>query len=102
MRRREILKGLATVPLLARVAGIAAARPSARRTVIRRVRPADPGWPSPEQWARLKARVGGNLIPVRFPIDLLKRAPESAAAQTYRLEVQQHGRALKAKRSAAR
>ena len=87
MRRREILKGLATVPLLARVAGAAAARPSARRTVIRRVRPTDPGWPSAAQWAGLKARVGGNLIPVSFPIDLLKSAPDSAAAQQLKRDI---------------
>jgi hypothetical protein len=46
--------------------------------------------------------------PIRTPIGSLaaRRAASlesfPAAAQTYRLEVQQHGRALKAKRSAAR
>ena len=87
MRRREILKGLAAVPLLRRVPGAAAALQSAGRRVVRRVRPADPGWPSPEQWAGLRARVDGNLIPVSFPIDLLKSAPESAAAQGLKRDI---------------
>jgi FAD/FMN-containing dehydrogenase len=33
-----------------------------------RVRPRDPGWPLPEAWKRLNIAVGGNLIPVHFPI----------------------------------
>ena len=87
MRRREILKGLAAVPLLTRVSDAAAALHSARRRVLQRVRPTDPGWPSAAQWAGLKARVGGNLIPVSFPIDLLKSAPESAAAQQLKRDI---------------
>jgi len=33
------------------------------------VRPSDPGWPSPKAWQRLNDAVGGNLIPVDFPIN---------------------------------
>ncbi len=36
--------------------------------VISRVRPSDPGWPSKEAWKRFNDIVGGNLIPVEFPI----------------------------------
>jgi hypothetical protein len=36
---------------------------------IRRVRPSDPGWPSPQSWQRLNDSVDGNLIRVEFPIN---------------------------------
>jgi FAD/FMN-containing dehydrogenase len=36
---------------------------------IRRVRPSDPGWPSPQAWKRLNDSVDGNLIRVEFPIN---------------------------------
>ena len=35
---------------------------------MRRVRPADPGWPSAAAWKRLNDAVGGNLIQVDFPL----------------------------------
>ena len=34
----------------------------------RRLRPSDAGWPSKKAWKQLDAAVGGNLIPVEFPI----------------------------------
>jgi len=49
-------------------------------TTIRRVRPSDPGWPSADKWKQLDETVGGNLIPVNFPIAALKSDPTSAAA----------------------
>src|SRR6202034_1543335 len=45
---------------------------------IRRVRPSDPGWPSPESWRRLNDAVGGNLLSVDFPIKACVAAGESA------------------------
>jgi FAD binding domain-containing protein/berberine-like enzyme len=45
---------------------------------IRRVRPSDPGWPSKEAWKRLNDAVGGNLIPVEFPINACLSSSESA------------------------
>jgi hypothetical protein len=33
-----------------------------------RKRPSDPGWPSKEAWKRLNDAVGGNLLPVDFPL----------------------------------
>jgi len=50
---------------------------SARRAV-RRVRPSDSGWPSKAAWKRLSDEVGGNLLPVEFPLNACLRAPESA------------------------
>jgi FAD/FMN-containing dehydrogenase len=48
------------------------------QSVIRRVRPSDPGWPSQESWKHLNDSVGGNLIPVEFPISACLSAAESA------------------------
>ncbi|MGH8295536.1 MAG: FAD-binding oxidoreductase [Steroidobacteraceae bacterium] len=81
MQRRDIIKGLAVASVLPLLPRGAAADPTAGGGLIRRVRPADAGWPKPADWAALKARVDGNLIPVPFPLELLKSAPESAAAR---------------------
>ena len=47
-------------------------------TGFRRRRPSDPGWPSPSAWKQLDEAVGGNLIPVNFPLSATD--PTSAAA----------------------
>jgi FAD/FMN-containing dehydrogenase len=63
MKRRSFLKkcgAAALLPLSSR--GLFA------RSGFRRQRPSDPGWPSQEAWKRLNDAVGGNLIPVDFPI----------------------------------
>jgi len=49
---------------------------------IRRVRPSDPGWPSPKAWQRLNEAVGGNLIPVDFPINACLSSSQSADCKT--------------------
>ena len=56
MRRREFLSG-------SLVAAASAALPGKRALAdaARRVRPGDPGWPSPGEWARLNEAVGGRL-----------------------------------------
>jgi hypothetical protein len=45
---------------------------------FRRVRPTDAGWPSKEAWKRLNDTVGGNLIPVDFPMQACTAAPATA------------------------
>ena len=37
-------------------------------SAFRRRRPSDAGWPSKEAWKKLNDAVGGNLVPVDFPI----------------------------------
>jgi FAD/FMN-containing dehydrogenase len=62
MRRREIIKGLAAaslIPALPLSAQLARARGG---SLTRRVRPSDPSWPKPADWARLNEEVGGNLL----------------------------------------
>ena len=46
-----------------------------------RVRPGDPGWPSPQAWKRLNDDVGGNLVPVDFSIGSCITAPQSDACK---------------------
>jgi hypothetical protein len=48
---------------------------------IRRRRPSDAAWPSQAAWKRLNTEVGGNLIPVSFPLAACRTAPESAASK---------------------
>ena len=65
MDRRSLLAGAAilglnslTLPLTS--VGADPHTPARRR--LRRVRPGNPGWPTPEAWSKLKADVGGNLL----------------------------------------
>lgn len=87
MRRREIIKGLAGASILPLLPRAASATPTAGRVLIRRVRPSDPDWPKPSEWAGLKRQVDGNLIPVTFPINVFKTAPNSAAARQLGKEI---------------
>ncbi|MGH8320091.1 MAG: FAD-dependent oxidoreductase [Steroidobacteraceae bacterium] len=47
----------------------------------------DAAWPSQAAWKRLHDEVRGNLIPVDFPINVVKTAPNSAAAQQLGKEI---------------
>lgn len=76
--RRAVLKAAGSVLLPMVAPRLLAA--SAASTRIRRVRPSDAAWPSPMAWKRLNAAVGGNLLPVHFPLNDLKAAPNGAAA----------------------
>src|SRR5260370_39889347 len=48
------------------------------QSAFRRSRPGDPSWPSAAQWAELDAKVGGQLVQVRSPLEACRSAPESA------------------------
>ncbi len=75
MNRRAFLKAIGSAALLP----ILPRRPSASAN-FRRRRPSDATWPSQSAWKRLDEAVGGNLIPVNFPLSVLKNDPASAAA----------------------
>jgi FAD/FMN-containing dehydrogenase len=76
MNRRAFLKTIGSAALLALLP-----RRSWASTNFRRCRPSDPAWPSQSAWKQLSETVGGNLIPVDFPIADLKKNPSSAAAK---------------------
>ncbi len=75
MERRTVLKALAVLPLASRFAisvGGGAGRP------VRWVRPGEPGWPDPAEWAELGESVGGRLVAVQPPFGVCK--PDAGAA----------------------
>jgi hypothetical protein len=67
MNRRAFLKAIGSAALLPILRGRIWAREH-----FRRCRPSDTTWPSQSAWKRLDEAVGGNLIPVKFPLSLLK------------------------------
>ena len=46
---------------------------------VRRVRPSDPAWPTPSEWAGLRDRVGGNLLEPRALFAACGTAPDDQA-----------------------
>src|SRR5271157_3028582 len=80
MNRRTLLKHLASLPLLSALwPYLSAAEPT--KTASRRVRPTDPAWPGAASWEKLKQQVGGNLIPVQFPLAECQTAPTGSQCQ---------------------
>src|SRR5215831_10374830 len=78
VQRRVFLKGVAGVaglPLASRFAAPArgAVRPAGG------VRPGEPGWPGPAQWAKLREDVGGRLVTVESPFAACTADPGSPA-----------------------
>jgi hypothetical protein len=76
MDRRAFLKAIGSAALLP----ILPRRLSAS-TNFRRRRPSDATWPSKSAWKQLDDAVGGNLIPVNFPLSLFKTDASGAAAK---------------------
>jgi FAD/FMN-containing dehydrogenase len=78
MQRRVLLKGLAMLPLPLAAAAHGVAHGVAVAPA-RHVRPGEPGWPDPAEWARLRRRVGGRLVKVRSPFAACTPNPDSPA-----------------------
>lgn len=76
MQRRVLMKGLAALPLAGVAGGVAH---GAAVAPVRHVRPGEPGWPDPAEWARLRRRVGGRLVRVRSPFAACMPDPGSPA-----------------------
>lgn len=76
MNRRAFLKAIGSAALLPMLP-----RRLLASTGLRRRRPSDPDWPSQLAWKQLNEAVGGNLIPVDFPLSILKSDPSGDAAQ---------------------
>ncbi|GAC1661547.1 MAG: FAD-binding protein [Steroidobacteraceae bacterium] len=81
MHRRNVLRGLAALPLLAAPAPSLLAASRFTRATLRRVRPADPAWPTAAQWQQLNGAVGGNLIRVQPLFGACEAGPAGAACQ---------------------
>ena len=80
MQRRTVLKALAGLPLASGLTGFARApaRDAAAQSV-RYVRPGEPGWPTPAEWAALSESVGGRLVQVQSPFLACQQDVTSAA-----------------------
>jgi FAD/FMN-containing dehydrogenase len=77
MNRRSFLKAAgsaALLPILPR--GLWAS------ANFRRRHPSDATWPSKSAWKQFDDAVGGNLIPVEFPLSILKTDPNGDAAKS--------------------
>jgi len=84
MNRRTLLKLLAALPLLPRLwpdLSTLAQNALPSKPSLRRVRSSDPSWPTPASWEKLKQQVGGQLIPVQFPLAACQSASDSASCQ---------------------
>jgi FAD binding domain/Berberine and berberine like len=76
MNRRAFLKAIGSVALLPILPqGLSAT------TQFRRRRPSDAAWPSKSAWKRLDDAVGGNLIPVDFPLSGFTTDPSGPAVK---------------------
>jgi FAD/FMN-containing dehydrogenase len=76
MNRRTFLKATGSAALLTMMPrGIGAA------ATVRRCRPGDAAWPSKSAWKQLNETLGGNLLPVDFPLGILKTDSDSDAAK---------------------
>lgn len=75
MNRRRLLQAAASAPMLAGLPPTLRAAP----TAFTRVRPADPGWPSADQWAQLGRAVGGRLTKLSAPMEPCRAAPAGPA-----------------------
>jgi FAD/FMN-containing dehydrogenase len=73
MKRRAFLKASGAAALLPLCPRELLAGPAAHR-----LRPSDAGWPSKEAWKKLNDAVGGNLIPVEFPLSACTSHPDSS------------------------
>lgn len=81
MKRRKFIKGAVAVPLL-QMAGtslLSFVDHQIDPPIFKRVRPGDPGWPSPEKWNELNKKVNGNLIKLESPLSVCKTSPHGSA-----------------------
>ncbi len=77
MNRRAFLKTMGSAALLMPVLP----RRLWAASSFTRCRPSDPSWPSKSAWKQLNEAVGGNLIPVDFPLSILKTDPNGSQAK---------------------
>jgi FAD/FMN-containing dehydrogenase len=80
MKRRTVLKSALALPLAGLMSGVSGSVFSAARGAARsRVRPGQPGWPSPAQWEQLRAQVGGRLVQPISPFADCSTSKETCA-----------------------
>ncbi|HEV3181540.1 MAG TPA: FAD-binding protein [Steroidobacteraceae bacterium] len=80
MHRRNLLKSVASLPLLALGPSLLAPAATAAAP-LRRVRPGDPAWPTAADWQKLNDSVGGALLPVHALFSACESDRGSAACK---------------------
>jgi hypothetical protein len=78
MDRRSFLKGTLALPL---APGVAWAQTAPATSVVSRVRPGQPGWPSKASWDGLNRNVDGRLIKVQSSLRVCQDSPTGAACR---------------------
>jgi FAD/FMN-containing dehydrogenase len=80
MNRRQLLRHAATIPLLfgALRGAPAWTQPATTSQSLRRVRPTDPSWPSPQVWQQLNRDVHGRLLEVTSPLSPCRQGDDDA------------------------
>jgi hypothetical protein len=85
MKRRQLLKAAAALPLLPGVdlwqLAAACADDDQAKHPLSRVRPGDAAWPSEESWNKLGRAVEGRLIKENSPVSACRKAPRSPACE---------------------
>lgn len=83
MKRRDLLKAAATLPLLPLLmrSGTTLARGAGglATTLRSRLRPGQPGWPTAAEWGQLKQQVGGRLLKLEPPFAACGASPSDSA-----------------------
>ena len=80
MNRRHLMMLAGGLPLMS-TAPLNARAQDAK--TMHRSRPGDPSWPSAAQWQELNARVGGQLVEVKPPLDGCRAAPVGAECTAF-------------------
>jgi len=79
MRKRDLLRLGAALPVLSFFPQRLLAKSVASQRAMRRVRPSDQGWPNVTSWEMLRDAVGGNLYEVKPLFGACAQEPQGAA-----------------------
>ncbi|MGF6737954.1 hypothetical protein OKW47_001700 [Paraburkholderia atlantica] len=78
VKRCDLVRWLAAVPLFPSIWPLLRLDAAHAAQTPRRVRPGEPGWPTPSDWARLNQQVDAHLIRPESPLELCRASPDNA------------------------
>jgi hypothetical protein len=78
VKRRDLIGWLAALPLFPDIWPFPRLNAAHAAELSRRVRPGDPGWPSPSEWASLKQQVDGYLTSPESPLSACRQSSGDA------------------------
>lgn len=86
LSRRKFLKGAILLPSLTASAPFlfgSTGNIFEQSKKIKRARPGDALWPSPEKWSQLKSAVNGNLVKIEPPLNICKVSADNTACKDF-------------------